>query len=240
MLNVRMDFELDVRGDLDRIQRSLSRLERSQVPFATAVAMTRTAQDVQAAETRLLRQRLDRPAPFTVKSVRVRPARKRDLRAWIWIRDEATKGTAPVKYLAPLIYGQRRHAKRYELALQRAGVLPRGWYTVPGEDARLNRYGNITAAMITKILSDIRASPDPLQNRSNKRARFFVMVKAGRPLGIYERTGKRRIKSWLHFVSGAPDYSKQLPFHRTADRVTRKRFLPRFRRELAKAIKTAK
>jgi len=236
-------MRFDVRGDTKEIERALTQLQRKQVPFARTLAMTWTAQDVQRVQRMSLRVRLNAPTRRTLNSVRVKPATKREQSAYIWIKDDSPKGTAPIKYLEPLIYGTRRNFKRHEKALHRLGLLPAGWYTVPGEGARLNRFGNLTGAMYSKILSDLKASPDAHQNRNSekKRARFFILRSGGKPVGVYERTGKKRgsIRSILHFVPTKPSYSKTLPFFNIAEGVSSRQFAPNFERALAQALSTA-
>lgn len=226
----------------DDVRRLLSGME-DQIPFAMALTLTSTAKDIQASEQGHLRGQLDRPTSFTVRSVRVKPATKRDLEARIWIRDEASGGTAPLTYLLPQFRGGGRGQKRHEKALQRAGILPSGWFTAPGKDVRLNRFGNITAGTYTKILSQLRASPDPMQNitvRSAKRVRgrYFVKRRGNRAVGIYQRTGKRRTKSILHFVPSV-QYTKRLDFEGVADKVIERRMRAHMVDALERTIRTA-
>jgi hypothetical protein len=213
-----------------------------QIPFATVLTLTRTAKDVQQAEKGHLRGVLDRPTRFTLNAIRVKPATKRDMEARIWIRDEADKGTAPIKYLEALVRGGTRGQKRHEKALQRKGILPAGWFTVPGEDMRLNRFGNITAGMYTKILSGLQASSDEFQNSMSKLAtrRYFVMRKprSRAPLGIYQRTSKRRIKSILHFVPSVT-YSPVIEFVPVAEKVIARRLDAHMRNAVEQVIRTA-
>lgn len=221
----------------DEVRRLLRGME-DQIPFAMALTLTRTAKDVQQAEQGHLRGALDRPTSFTVRGIRVKPATKRDLEARIWIRDEATKGTAPLTYLMPQLQGGTRRQKRHEKALQRAGILPRGWYTVPGKDVRLNRFGNVTAGTYTKILSALQASPDPFQNAPASR-RYFVKRRGNRAVGIYQRTSKRRTKSILHFVRNVR-YRQRLDFQGVATKVIQRRLNQHMIESLQRVIQTAR
>ena len=60
-----MAISIDVRADIKGAVKYLNRVQRKQVPFATALALTRTAQDVAKAETAQISKKLDRPTPFT-------------------------------------------------------------------------------------------------------------------------------------------------------------------------------
>ena len=224
--------------NLSDIPRALAGM-RDQIPFATALSLTRIAQDSRKGVQSHLRRKLDSPTKRTISGVRYKPADKKEKTptAFVWIVDEATKGTAPADYLEALIEGGKRSHKRHEKALHRAGILPSGWYTVPGEDVRLNKHGNITAGTYTKILSELQASPDAFQNATdsarstgNQRGYFVVRkgesrVSSGRPIGVYQRTGKRSssIKSILHFISKAPRYEQRLDINGTIDAVIRRR-----------------
>lgn len=243
---MRLDVSLFGDKELNHFLRGFE----NQIPFATAMALTHLAQDIRQAEKGHLRGALDRPTPYTVNAVRIRPATKRSLEAYIWLLDEAPKGTPPVKYLRPLIAGGQREPKRFERALRRAGVLPASLHTVPGRDARLNRFGNLTAGTYTKILSDLQASPDEFQNapiRARKQRggkgkysrRHFVLFRGSHPIGVYQRTGKRTLKSILHFARDTPTYRQQIDFVGVALKVVERRGQQHLRNAIAHALRTA-
>ncbi|AXK40860.1 hypothetical protein DWG20_09340 [Crenobacter cavernae] len=135
----------------------LSDLEKRQLPFAMARALTLTAQDVKRAEIAEMQRAFDRPTKYTLNSLYVKPATKRDLRAWVWLKYDAGKGTPADKYLAAEIQGGGRKTKRFERALQQAGVMPRGMFAVPGSAAQKDAYGNMSRGQIVQILSYLRA-----------------------------------------------------------------------------------
>jgi hypothetical protein len=150
-------LRIDTAG-LARMGRDLQSLRR-QVDFAQIVARTRTAQDVRRAEQAEMRRVFDRPKPWTLGSVYVKPATKRDPVATVWLKDDraaSNAGAPAAKYLAPQIEGGDRRAKAYERILQRSGYLPAGWVTAPGPAARLDAYGNISKGQITQVLSQLR------------------------------------------------------------------------------------
>ena len=217
------------------IPRALRGME-DQIPFATALALTRMSQDGRRSVQGHLQKRLDRPTKRTISGVRFKPADKKEAQptSFVWIVDEAPKGSAPADYLAALIEGGRRKHKRHEKALHRAGILPSGWFTVPGKDVNLNKHGNITAGKYTKILSELQASPDPGQNATDstrstaRRKGFFVLrkgesrVSGGKPIGVYQRTGKRTLKSILHFVPSV-SYTQRIDLDGTVNESLRLR-----------------
>lgn len=238
---------IDVRADVAALTRTLTDIQRKQIPFATALALTKTAfrarDDIKAETKRVF----DRPTPFTVNSVFAKQATKDRLEYRVFLRDEAVKGTPPAEYLQPQIHGGSRQPKRFERALQRAGVLRRGRIAVPGKRVRLNAYGNQSAGQITQILSQLRANPDPFQNATAskrsvaKRRRggsYFLFGPPGAPRGVLHRVG-RQVSPALVFV-GHPRYNTRFRFFDIAKRTVDRDFAKQFERSLARALATAR
>lgn len=126
---------------------------------AIATALTRTALDVKRGLLQQLPKVFDRPTPYTLNSLYTRPATAQRLQASVYFKDDAAasnQGTPATKYLMPEVTGGQRRTKRFEVALQAAGALPKGWFTVPGAGANIDRYGNLTAGQIIQILSQLR------------------------------------------------------------------------------------
>lgn len=147
-----------VRSDAEGAIQAL-RARASQIPFATSLAINRTAGRVKDAEYKEMVDVFDRPTPYTLNSLYVLPSTKQDLRAVVALKDQgaAGKGTAADKYLTPEIKGGGRVLKRFERAFRAAGVLPDGYYIVPGAGAPLDAYGNVPPSFIVKILSYFKA-----------------------------------------------------------------------------------
>lgn len=135
-------------------------MERTQLPFATAAALTATAKDVQSAETREIKDVFDKPTPWTINSVYMKAARKDRLQSEVGLKFDAGKGNAPEKYLRAQMKGGERRLKRFERALYLAGVLPADHFVVPGEGCPMDAYGNIKAAFIQQLLSYFKAFPE--------------------------------------------------------------------------------
>ena len=233
-------FRLEVKSDYREVERMLTDVQRKQLPFATARAMTKTAQDVQQATIDEMKRVLDRPKRFTLKSTYVKPAKKHDLEARVGLKDFAPKGTAADKYLSPQIEGGARSPKRFEMALRHARVLPPGMFAVPSKTMRLDRYGNVSKGMQTKILSVLKASPDPMQNstaRTKKVKLVYFVARIKGAHGIWQRMAGRKVKLLFVFVK-APRYRKRFDFHGVASRTANKWFEHRFNDSLAKALKS--
>jgi hypothetical protein len=228
-------FTLDVRSNVDLLLRRLGEFRNESLPFWTAYALTKTAQDIQVREVEVMAEVFDRPTRFTLNSLYVKPATKRDLRAFVMFKEGF--GSVPAwRYLGAQIMGGPRDKKGHERALERAGIMSDDEFCVPGKGVKLDAYGNVSGPLITRILSSLGANPDPMSNtterskrRNPRRTNFFVLRGHGRaPDGIYERKGRGVLVPTLIFVR-QPRYDKRFPFYETADQVFKQRFAVNFR-----------
>lgn len=258
-----------VKGDIRNIEQHLTRLARDQVPFATALALTRTAQFIQGEIKKEITRAFDRPTKFTQDSTYVRPATKQRLWAEVKIKDESFKAVPPIKWLAPQIYGGTRALKRFEQRLVTAGAMPSGYFAVPASGADMDSFGNMSKGEIVRMLSDLQAHWDTRQNttaRSRKRRRASKSVRpvfyfstwpvnkrtAHLKPGIYKRVGavaglasgisagfKTPIKPVFLFVKRVR-YRKRLRFFEIAEQTGRMRFPIEFALAMRQALKTAR
>lgn len=194
---------------------ALDRLEREQLPFAAALALTRTAQQVQKALRDDMSTSFDRPTRATLNSLFIEPATKDRMSARVWINDggvsayrqgiaRATGGAlskwgadrTAIKWLEPQVHGGGRKHKGFERMLQRRGVLGKDQYVVPGEGAPLDQHGNIRRAALTRILSGARLfteegykanRTDSSRSESKGTSRYFVIRKGRKAIGVAER-----------------------------------------------------
>jgi hypothetical protein len=230
-----MKLTVDVFG-LDAATRSIvDRFSERRLNAAAATALTRTALDVKAAEVREMRRVFDRPTPYTLNSVYVKPATAAQLVADVWLKDDrAGSGTPATYFLGPEVRGGGRGAKGLEKALQAIGALPAGWLTVPAAGARLDAYGNVQRGQIIQILSQLRItlvagytrnmSFDARKQINAQRkagGRYFV-VRVGQrtrlPPGVYLREWfVRGVTPVFLFVSRA-NYQPRLDFDAVAQR----------------------
>ena len=150
------------------------------------------------------------------------------------------KGGMPAyKYLEPHIKGGRRHVKGSERQLRRKKLLPKNKWLARGNDAALNKSGNITRQRYVQMLSAIRGFTEKgyTANRpeDKKHSKFFIIP----GVGIIERTGKRTTKLRLAFVS-KPSYKKVFDFYGVAEKTYNRHFKTIFARKLKHAIRTAR
>lgn len=219
-------IEVNVQTNIAETLKKFYRLEPRQFPFIVSLALNRTAKQINENEKKEIAKVFDRPVPFTLNSLQGVPATKERLEVSVKLRDFAGKGIPASKYLAPEIYGGARPAKRFELALRAAGILPADMFAVPASGAALDAYGNMPASYINRILSYLRANRDVTQNRTKRTTRkkalqFFAITAPntrGLPLGIYERS-PGKISMVIAFVK-QPQYAPRFKFYDVAQQNT--------------------
>lgn len=225
-------FKVDAR----EVMRALRDLRVESAPMVVAYALTKTGQDIKAAEIEVMQSVFDRPTRYTLNALKLKPASKADLKAIVDFKEFG--GTPAWKYLGPQVEGGPRRKKAHERALERAGILRSDEFCVPGRGVALDAHGNMRGGLISKILSQLQASPDPMQNETARRkarrakrggASYFVLRNRTVPDGIYWRSaGADRIMPVILFVR-EPHYRKRYPFYEVARRTFDARFIPRAR-----------
>ena len=248
-------FAITADWDSRTVKAALARLEPRQWQFATALALTRTGQRIKAAEVDEMRRVFDRPTPFTLRSVYLDPATRAKQEARVWFKDWAPKGTPAGKYLLPEVHGGRRNHKRFELALQYAGLLPPGRALVPASTAPLDQYGNVKRGLYSKILSQLQAHPtayanetarDRRKRNANPRqrgGRYFYGNPGGKGRGIWERftfAFGSAVKPIFIEVPRLPTYRKLFNFFDVGTRVAGEAFAVEFDKAAAETLRTAR
>lgn len=82
-----MTLVITVSPQLQRLSRNLDDLARRQLPFATARALTSTAQLAAGAVTRQLPTIFDKPTPFTQRAIGMERATRGSLQARVFVKD---------------------------------------------------------------------------------------------------------------------------------------------------------
>jgi hypothetical protein len=124
---------LSIQSNIDQFERSLSSIEREQLPFAISLGINETLSDVKEAEERLLDIRLDRPTPFTKRGLAVKRSTKRSLKGRVFFK------SIQAGYLQRLESGGTRYPK--------GRAIP-----VPVKQRR-NKYGNMGRGAIQRLLA---------------------------------------------------------------------------------------
>ena len=126
-------MQLNVKTNAPEFRRLMLQEQRSQLPFATARALTWTGRDAtQAVESRI-NQAFDRPTRFTQRSVASQPATRAKLFSRVLIKD------TQAAYLGIQEEGGTRTPKRKAL------VVP--------FNAKLNQYGNLPRGGVRRLLA---------------------------------------------------------------------------------------
>ena len=226
--------------DIDGALKKLTRVQKKQVPFATAHALTKTAQYAQRELHREIKRVFENPTRMTQNAVRVEPAKKTKLVARVHLKDAFGKGTPPSEYLLHHIEGGSREHKRFEKWLIARGIMSRGEFAVQGTGMPTNRFGNITPGWYAKILADIgQVKPGGHQKTKKRGRKRFYYSPNKRPRGIWVREGKRTYPALL-FVQKTPQYRKRFKFYEIIQRSVDRRLQRQFLVSLAKAIRSAK
>ncbi len=235
-------IEIDLRADLRPMLDRLQNLQR-QIPFVIASSLTKTAVKVKPEIRKEMELVFDRPTRYTLNSIFVQPANKKDENptARVWLKDDQeaalstrqfTGAGLAAEYLWPEIGGGTRALKRFEIRLRNAGLLPPGMFVVPGKGAKLDRYGNLDLGQLVAVLSKlgtIREAAAAASNRRKRNAKYIAaqyFVSRGERLrrGVWQRLPGRSLIPVYLFVDRV-SYRRIFEFDRVA-RETALRQLP--------------
>lgn len=217
---------------------------RDQIPFATALALTRTAQAVKADLVSGMSSAFRSPTTYTLNSLYLDRATKANLVATIGVKG-ADSGTGAVKWLKPEIYGGVRE-RGLELFLEPLGLPPPGLYAVPGSKAKMTSNGKIDMTWVKRLVADIGSQGKSglvskrwrgIRKRDGALKYFILEAKWGKLLpGIYAKQG-RSLLPLIMFVR-QPKYRKRFDFYGIAQRTAQQRFPQEFAAAVKQAMAT--
>ena len=150
-------MEVSFETNIAEWTRYLDQKVARQVPFATARALTETAQrDPKPAAERQIRRRLDKPTPFTQKGVAYRSASKSRLVATVLIKD----------------------IQAGYLRIQERGgtTTPKGRAFLIPVKQRRNKYGNLPRNTVKRLL----ARPDTFSGKVRGVGGIWQRMKSGK------------------------------------------------------------
>lgn len=220
-------IKIDVRKAMAGLTRDLDRLQREQVPYAAALALTATARDVAEAETKALAATFKTPTSFTLRGVGVIGARKSTLTARVFMKD------IQAAYLDPYEGGGRQ-----VLGGKQAILTPR--------DLPVNAYGNIPRGK----LQALKGRPDifigEVKTKSGMVGGVWQRVDVTRK-GTQRRKAQRgrayhpvagRLKLLIQFTRPAM-VTRALGYQDRARAVVDRRLPENWRKALAQALASA-
>lgn len=218
----------------------------NQLPFVAAVALTRTAKDVEPAIKAKMRSVFDRPTRYTLNGMFIQSATKANLQSAVWLKDKLGSGTPVDRYLEPQIKGGVRGHKGMETALVASGFMRRGDFAVPASGAQIDGNGNMRRGQIVQMLAQLNvAGRTGRTGRASRRvvrqgSSWFALPTPYRGLsaGVYftRRVGGRtKTVPVLLFVSQVR-YDTKLPFEEVGVKEALARFPEHFEVEARKAL----
>lgn len=238
--------QINVSTDIARLTSHLREIERKQIPFATAMALTATAKAAQADVRAALPSIFAHPNQYTLNSMYVQKASKSRLEADVHIKDRQAR------YLAPQILGGPRTQKPFEWRLMNAGIGTTGYFA-PAYGADFLSNGVMNPGQLGKIMSDFNALDDVAKkglfsrNRGKRKDEQYFVVNArnepykrgnGLRPGIYKRVGRDAIPV-MWFIP-RPTYKPIFPFRDLTSTSMQRHFPATFRKALNQALGTAR
>lgn len=172
-------MHVSFRHDLRRFNRGLSDFARRQLPFATALALTRTAEDVKTNTLKRMARVFDRPTPFTMRGVAVRRASKRRPAAAVFLKDRQAD------------YLEHQETGGTRTPSGRALVIPQA--------ARVNRYGNLPRGAVARAA----ARPDTFEGTVNGTPGIWQRKRGGKVRLLVSYADRARYAPRFGFQDGA-------------------------------------
>ncbi len=157
-----MQITSSIKG-LKPVQTLMDRLSRSKVREASVKAVNDAGFEVRRAMQEEMRSVFDRPTDYILRSPMLKRAMVDKPMATIEPEYMGGKGVDPKKILKAQNLGGNRRDKRSEVALRRAGILPKGYQTaIPAEPfpGSEDRYGNLKGGFLVHLLSYFQAFPE--------------------------------------------------------------------------------
>ena len=220
-------MQISVKTDVKELTKSLNRIQRNQIPFATSKALNTVAFDVRKMLQDGLDIHLDRPTPYTKRGVQVEKSTKKNLVAKVGFRSKTFgKGQGSVtqaEYMKRQIKGGTRFPKGQAIPVP-----------VP-KNMRTNKFGNIPRGKIDRLLGDkdryFSGTPKGTQDAPGIWQRMPANSKRKKQGGKI-----RMVIAW----EPKADYSPRFPFRQIVSKSVRINFRKRFDNALQQALKTAR
>lgn len=228
---IAMDVVRSIRVTVDNRAslRHLDNVQRRKIPLCAAIALTRTAKELQKLLEAEVRRVFHRPTQWVARGTFTRPATKSNLTAVVGFKDKQSL------YVKEHVTGGRRNQKPFERALSGLGVLPSGFKAIPGGGMKLDGNGNPNRAQLKEVLGALRSGIGRYGKRGKNvyHVGYFVVQEgnpSSLPAGIWRRINNRAISPVFLFVSAAA-YEKRLDLKALAA----KHAQPIFNREFERA-----
>lgn len=221
---------------------------KHKLPSILARTLTKTAKDAKNQVTGWLPRLLDKPTPWTMRSLFVFPAEKKEtpMRAAVAFKSEFGRlprhmmdSVEAGRSMRAQVFGGQRQLKESERTLQANGITPAGRpYLIPAIGAKRDAYGNVSGSFMNRVMfTGVRRGSAsqgyhlPMNNRSESsstRGQFFVMRKNGSAIGIFKNMGRASRPLPVFLFSARAQYRPRVPFSKIVgaevDRMMVRRF----------------
>lgn len=247
-----MAVTISIRDNIKDATRWLSDYERNQVPFAAALALTRTGKVVEKGLQQTMTDVFDNPTPFITRGTFATSAKKSDLTTTVGMRDQARNGRgSPADYVREQFYGGERGEKAFERAFRAIGALPAGWRAIPAAGIKSDRYGNPDRRAVAEVLGAMRRGLSVFSGRGKRAAQvgYFVVMPGtsdprvlGLQPGVWRRTqrgGDRAVVPVFVFTQQAA-YTPRIDLPALASQISAVEFPRQFAAALSRALRTAR
>lgn len=204
-------IEMDIKVDVINATRHLKKVQKKQIPFALMMAINTMAFDARKETMKQLPKKLDRPTPFTVKSIRVRKAKKQS--NW--------KDTEAVVFFIPPAWDYLKYQIKGGVRNAEGNKIP-----VPGRGADLNKYGNI------------KGKRGGLAKKKNEIIKT-IRGKSGVWILPGKKKGARGIQAKAIF-KGSVKYTVKFQWYKIVQGIVRSKFKKHLVNALKKALRTAR
>ena len=175
-------MKITISTNADAVQAALKKAQ-GQVPYATMLALNKTAAQIKSEVQTEMKRVFDRPTPWVMNSLRVANATKSKLVAEIAYKDGGSGGSSRTM-IEPHVVGGQRRFKAMESRLLSMGYIPEGWNAVPGAAASLDAYGNMSRGQISQLLNVLGTYKEGGYNKANAATRERL-AKGNAKKGVY-------------------------------------------------------
>lgn len=256
-----MRVEVQIDG-IEALKASLGAQAR-QIPYAARNAIYKTALSIKSGTLDEMRAKFDSPTPYTMRSMFIKTGKAPELSATVYLKDQGPgknnagvpdteAGQAEQGSMAQIIghqwSGGTRVRKRLEMALSDRGLIAASEFVVPGPDAKMDRYGNMSRGQVQQIYTAIRLHFDPTNNATQSK-RSIRNARAASNMFWADGTGKLRRGVWGSDSNGrlkliliaVPKvaYKKRIDMQPIADKIMASDWQPNFQAALAVELANA-
>lgn len=231
-------FSFEMKGDTANLNRKLSNMVQTQIPFATSKAMNETGKFLVRINKNDMKRKFTNANAFTLNAFYFQPAKKRNLVMTVRRKDKQVGK----HYLEVQDKGGLRPRKGVEKRFERE-IPYNGIFRAMTPTSRTGgSKNNILMSQVNKVSAGIK------QPYSKSGVRYFAagphsLGKFGggnKTGGIYRVTGKGKPQKMFHILDHMPRYKKKTDFHGLMNKFASKHMKLMLKKTMKQALRTAK